>query len=187
MLKLKVLVVGPCEAGKTHFSNFVSDQAENAGGEYRPTQGVRILEFETPLTKSKGRSGSIDVELWDCSGDHKYESCWAAMAKDASGIIFLYNPDQPSQSSDLESWHSYFTSSSKVKPNQCALVIRSQRQLYELEDVIPAAFSKIQHIKSNIEEDGDTVKMEFTKFIESIANALSEKNEQDELNIVKES
>lgn len=34
----------------------------------------RILEFETPTAKVKGRSGGIDVELWDCSGDHKYEA-----------------------------------------------------------------------------------------------------------------
>ena len=133
----------------------------------------------------KGRSGGIDVELWDCSGDHKYEphvlhifityvtqfvivgelliilikinlwlmryfeiyiglnnifnyyqyfcvmilfmailkvscflcsrlfyftyfyrfeSCWAAMAKDTNGIVFVYNPDQPNQDKDLESW-----------------------------------------------------------------------------------
>ena len=34
----------------------------------------------------------------------RYEGCWAAMAKDASGIVFIYNPDQPSQEKDLESW-----------------------------------------------------------------------------------
>lgn len=43
------------------------------------------------------------------------------------------------------------------------------------------------NIKCNIEEDGDTVKHEFNRFIESVANAMSEKNEQEELSIMKQS
>lgn len=43
------------------------------------------------------------------------------------------------------------------------------------------------NIKCNIEEDGDTVKHEFNRFIENMANAMSEKNEQEELSIMKQS
>ena len=35
---------------------------------------------------------------------YRFESCWAAMAKDTNGIVFVYNPDQPNQDKDLESW-----------------------------------------------------------------------------------
>ena len=31
---------------KTMISNFLADATETVGGEYRPTAGVRILEFE---------------------------------------------------------------------------------------------------------------------------------------------
>lgn len=53
-----------------------------------------------------GRSAAVtvDVELWDCSGDTKYESCWSALARDTNGVIFLYNPDQANQDKDLENW-----------------------------------------------------------------------------------
>ncbi|XP_067950736.1 intraflagellar transport protein 22 homolog isoform X1 [Watersipora subatra] len=189
MLKLKILVVGPCEVGKTFFSNFVADQSENTMGDYRPTKGVRILEFECGDVRLKGRSGGVEVELWDCSGDHKYEGCWAAMAKDASGIVFIYNPDQPSQEKDLESWHTYFTGASKVKSSQCVLAARSlsnpsssQGQSY-----LPPVFSKMTSIKSNIDGEPEAVKQDFNRFLENVGNAMSEKNEQEELNIVRES
>ena len=48
MYKVKILMVGPCQSGKTMISNFVSDATESVGGEYRPTAGARILEFEMP-------------------------------------------------------------------------------------------------------------------------------------------
>jgi len=41
MFKAKILVLGPCESGKTVISNFLSDATETSGGEYHPTQGVR--------------------------------------------------------------------------------------------------------------------------------------------------
>ena len=43
------------------------------------------------------------------------------------------------------------------------------------------------NIKSDIDDDPDGVKRDFNKFLENVSNAMSEKNEQDELNIVKES
>ena len=43
------------------------------------------------------------------------------------------------------------------------------------------------NIKSNIDADPDAVKVDFNKFLENVGNAMSEKNEQEELNIVKES
>ena len=58
MYKVKILLAGPCQAGKTMIANFLSDATESVGGEYRPTIGVRILEFEMPsiLVNNKVRS-----------------------------------------------------------------------------------------------------------------------------------
>lgn len=40
--------------------------------DYHPTQGVRILEFEVQNIEVNNKRISKDIELWDCSGDHKY-------------------------------------------------------------------------------------------------------------------
>ncbi|PSN45041.1 Intraflagellar transport protein 22 [Blattella germanica] len=124
MYKLKILIVGPCaynirhqdvkssepkpktkncqnttrefgDCGKTTISNFLSDATEISSGDYRPTQGVRILEFEAQNLNVNNRHLKAEVELWDCSGDHKFESCWPAIQKDTQGIIFVYNPSTP--------------------------------------------------------------------------------------------
>ena len=58
------------QSGKTTIANFLSDATETFGGDYHPTQGVRIVEFECAASPSKGVK--IEVELWDCSGDLKY-------------------------------------------------------------------------------------------------------------------
>ncbi|GFO01191.1 intraflagellar transport protein 22 homolog [Plakobranchus ocellatus] len=120
MSKAKVVVVGPCEAGKTVLCNFLADATEFSGGEYHPTQAVRIVEFETNAP-DKSRS-ALDVELWDCSGDRRFESCWPAMIRDASGAIFVYNPDMPNHDKELDTWLSFIVNSSKLKPKRCLCV-----------------------------------------------------------------
>jgi len=33
------------------------------------------------------------VELWDVSGDIKYERCWPAIQENVTGIILVYNSE----------------------------------------------------------------------------------------------
>lgn len=40
-----------------------------------PTQGVRIVEFELTDVNIEGKPTTIDIELWDCSGDHRQVEC----------------------------------------------------------------------------------------------------------------
>jgi hypothetical protein len=60
------------QSGKTVISNILSESTGQIIGDYKPTQGCRILEFEVPSIIVFGKSVKADVELWDCSGDHKY-------------------------------------------------------------------------------------------------------------------
>ncbi|GFV05336.1 intraflagellar transport protein 22 homolog [Trichonephila clavipes] len=71
MYKVKLLVIGPCECGKSVIANFLADATETILNEYYPTQGVRILEFESDNLNIGGRIAKAEVELWDCSGDTK--------------------------------------------------------------------------------------------------------------------
>ena len=80
MFKVIILVVGPCENGKTVLSNFLADATDTSSGEYHPTQGCRILEFETNNFNSRQ---NIEV-------------------KDTNDILFVYNPDQANHGQDLQ-------------------------------------------------------------------------------------
>lgn len=120
-MQVKILLIGPTESGKTVLANFLSDITENVGGEYKPTAGVRILEFESHLENS-GDNRSSKVELWDCSGDFKFETCWPAIMKDCNGVVIVFNPDVPSHLKEIETWHSMFISSQSLQESQCLLI-----------------------------------------------------------------
>ncbi|XP_056248466.1 intraflagellar transport protein 22 homolog isoform X1 [Seriola aureovittata] len=121
MFKAKILFIGPSESGKTVLANFLSDTTENVGGVYSPTQGVRILEYESQ-PEGSGDNKTCEVELWDCSGDFKFESCWPALMKDSSGMVIIFNPDVPSHLKEIETWYSMFISSQGLQENQCLLI-----------------------------------------------------------------
>ncbi|XP_028329115.1 uncharacterized protein LOC114479569 [Gouania willdenowi] len=112
-------------SGKTVLANFLSDTTERLGGEYRPTQGVRMVSFECDLESSSDHQ-PCEVTLWDCSGNFKFESCWPALTTDSCGVVLVYNPTVPSQLREIESWFSMFVSSQGLQDTQCVLVAHRQ-------------------------------------------------------------
>ena len=46
MSKVKILVLGPCKAGKTTITNILGDLSDGPSSDYRPTIGCRIVDFE---------------------------------------------------------------------------------------------------------------------------------------------
>ena len=105
-VELKVLVVGPTKSGKTALSNFISDVIPNAENPTlapcKPTVGCRILEFERQVKRGTG-TANVGIELWDVSGDRKYEDVWPAVRHNAIGVIFVYDGDKSSE--ELENWY----------------------------------------------------------------------------------
>lgn len=96
---------------------------------YIPTVGCRIIHFNT-------KQDGIPVECWDTSGDLKYERCWSAFLqgndepflvgnasnnnlgaydKDniTDAIIFVYNPENPTHFSEIQTWLEHFAISSR--------------------------------------------------------------------------
>ena len=61
MYKVKIVMVGPCQSGKTMIANFLADATETVGGEYRPTAGVRILEFELGSVNVNNKNIKVDI------------------------------------------------------------------------------------------------------------------------------
>ena len=104
-VEVKVLVVGPSKSGKTAISNFISDAIPNAENPAlapcKPTVGCRILEFERQVKRGASRV-NVGIELWDVSGDRKYEDVWSAIRNNAIGVIFVYDGEKSSE--ELENW-----------------------------------------------------------------------------------
>nr|CAD7425444.1 unnamed protein product [Timema monikensis] len=187
MIKLKILFVGPCASGKTTIANLLADATENSSGDYHPTQGVRILEFESPVLNVNNKPSKAEVELWDCSGDHKFEGCWPALQKDAQGLVFVYNPSAHDHSHELELLYNDFVIQTNFSPKNC-LVIAYQKQTADREakniTKLSSTFSRIAQVTGNVEESTNKLRADFNTFLTSILGGLGERNEQEELNII---
>ena len=82
MSKIKLVVLGPCKAGKTTIANILGDLQDGPSTIYRPTVGARVVDFERDPPASVSSFGKVHIELWDLSGDFKYEKCWAPVQQD---------------------------------------------------------------------------------------------------------
>ncbi|XP_029931261.1 intraflagellar transport protein 22 homolog isoform X1 [Myripristis murdjan] len=186
MFKAKILFIGPTESGKTVLANFLSDTTETVGGEYSPTQGVRILEFESQNEGSGDKYSTCEVELWDCAGDFKFESCWPAIMKDSNGVVMVFNPDVPSHLKEIETWHSMFISSQGMQSSQCLLIAHHKPGSGTEEGRLPLAahLSRLPLIHSNLEEEPEDVRQAFRRYLGNIMNTLSESREREEMSII---
>ena len=83
--RVKILVIGPTKSGKSTIANIIGELADGPSELYRPTVGCRIVELERDPPPAVASFGKFTLELWDVSGDFKYEKCWGPIQKDAHG------------------------------------------------------------------------------------------------------
>lgn len=187
MYKTKIAVVGPCESGKTHISNYIAEATEVSREEYKTTQGVRILEFETTVEdQDTGKSCRVEVELWDCSGSTRFETCWPAICKDVHGVLIVYNPYKSQQERDIEKWYNYFVKQQHVKDSQCLLLAHQQPNVSSLSRnrLNSPMMASVQCLDTNLEQDPDGVKDIFSKFLTNICNGFKDTQDKEEQVIV---
>jgi hypothetical protein len=98
--------------------------------------------------KISNRNEKTEIELWDCSGDlkytkiqltgsfykifsfkklflsiHRYENCWSALSDEANGVIFVYNPKDPSHAKELNQWFTHFVQQTGIREECCMVVV----------------------------------------------------------------
>ncbi len=61
-----------------------------------------LFVFERPIRfcsnlNVNSRNVRADVELWDSSGDVRFQSCWPAIRQDTHGVIFVFDPQREEQ------------------------------------------------------------------------------------------
>jgi Rab-like protein 5 len=105
---LKVIVVGPSSSGKTEIADILSAASKGFQGNCKPTVALRVLEFTTMIAVG-GLQTTISVQLWDSSGDAKYQMGWPAVAKNADGMILVYNAHDKASSRASETYAKAFT------------------------------------------------------------------------------
>jgi Rab-like protein 5 len=64
------------------------------------------------------RSVKTDVELWDCSGNPRYQASWPALYWETNGVIFVFNPEDESHGNELDNLYENFAKKSRLTDTQ---------------------------------------------------------------------
>eukprot|EP00744_Colponema_vietnamica_P010565 GILI01014920.1.p2 GENE.GILI01014920.1~~GILI01014920.1.p2 ORF type:complete len:203 (-),score=50.03 GILI01014920.1:1161-1727(-) len=187
MSKLKLLVIGPCRSGKTTLSNLLAEFSETPSAEYQPTAGCRILEFDREVSRNSSRplEGKIGVELWDVSGDQKYEKCWPAIMKSAQAVVLVYNPGNPQQEAEIEQWYQMFPRSLNI-PNGNVIVFAhypnpGSTRLGKAR--APRVLQTLNYVETSM-ENPDAIRSDFIRFLGQVMSAQLERQEKEELSLI---
>lgn len=161
-------MVGPKESGKTTLANFLANMTENLNQQepkYEPTVGLRVLEFE-PQTHQ-----SMNVELWDVSGDHVYENCWPAVMKDAHGVVIMYDPSDRLHEQEVALWYEYFVQNADLANARCLIFAhkKGQEQSSGRPPAMSGPMNAVKRIMTNFESPG-VIRREFDSFVARVAD-----------------
>ncbi len=108
----------------------------------------------------------VNIELWDMSGDSKYEGCWKAAMADADGTVLIYNVDAPSQEREIADWHDIFVRRNGLKDEQCLLMALKSQQSTE-KSKPSALFSKLAGILTTPDKAAD-IKSKFDTLVKDL-------------------
>merc|ERR1712146_104423 len=180
----KVLLVGPCEAGKSTLANVLAESSDVASDTYRPTVGCRILEFEGEV---KCMSQHVTIELWDVSGDTKYSKCWPAIKKDAVGCVLVYSPEKPNHEAEVEQWFQWFPKSMGMLPSQVMVIQALSRADGPRKIALPnkLAFAGVQSPVVVTIDDLVVARKDFDRFLERVLQSVLDKQRQEEEDVVQ--
>ncbi|VDM41284.1 unnamed protein product [Toxocara canis] len=154
--------------GKTTISNYLADSNEMSIHEYRPTRGVRIVEFESNELELNGERVDAEVELWDCSGDRQYERCWPAIRRDTHGVILVCRPDKDDAQSLLP-WYAEFVERAGMNPAHVLILLHHTSEMTNDGPIadfrLPPTMSGLAVVPSNVDHDGENLRLEFNSFL----------------------
>ncbi|KAM3727389.1 Intraflagellar transport associated protein [Dirofilaria immitis] len=172
-LKIKILILGPPKSGKTTIANYLADSSDISLNVYRPTQGVRIVEFESNELELNGERVDAEIELWDCSGDRKYKRCWPAVRRNADGVILVCRPDDD-KGSALLPWYEEFVQRGNIDPSLVLVLLHTTNDpsssaviddTINTESYLLPQMSGFRVIPLNINRDDDNLRLEFNAFL----------------------
>ena len=136
---------------------------------YRGTVGTRILEFDIKLTSQQAKkwngNRNIEIEMWDCSGNIAYESCWPALQADSVGVVLVYNPENATSSSEVVSWYEWFVTKAGLSHEQCLILANDRNSGQGDPRAAPPHDIEESEIIYTDSNSADKIRQAFTDFI----------------------
>ena len=171
---LKIILVGAQNVGKTSIANSLSEFSHTLSPDYHPTVGVRVLETEKTYTDEqisiiqilkKNKLTKVKIELWDMSGDRRFESTWPAIKYGANGVIIVLDAVNDKYEGVIDEWMNNFCTDIKPENVTCFS--------YKKEDSKGISKKKLSHqfpnmVISEVDHSMESLLPNFHKFITKI-------------------
>merc|ERR1711908_259704 len=167
--KLKVVIVGDHESGKTLFTNIVSSSQSDVqplAEFHRSTGNCRIVEFERAID-----SQSVDVELWDISGDLAQESFWPVYADEMDGLILM------TKDTVKHNFIDYFVESTQIQKEQSLLWVNGSSEMAKP----PTIGFKVTN---DVLSEPEKTRNKFGKFLTQLNQLAQSKQDRQERQMV---
>lgn len=178
---LKVALVGPKSSGKTRIANHLAGLLFPSEIKTEPTIGCRILTFDKQFPTKTREGAAVDVvtriELWDLSGDMRFEACWPAVADEMHAVIVVFDPGSKQQAQDVRLWCEWFAARGRLQNEQCMIFAHGNLTANHKPLTVKAGGRQLPMRIVNVnlkartdpEEDAErivtSVDIEFTKFL----------------------
>lgn len=202
---VKILVVGPSKSGKSTLANFICGTRDTPQSRYYETNPLRILETDLELQASKigerrvvfaggdARRKHIRIQVWDLSGSSKHQAGWPAVAREADGILFVFNPAVKNSEKELSLWYKKFALKQdeldekgnycpRVREGHCLLFAHysepPQRVGPSNLPPVPKELAKIHMLETSVSYHSDNFMEAFEKLVETIV--VDRMNEEEE-------
>ena len=185
--ELKIVVAGPIGSGKTQIANILSSATKGFTNDIAPTVGVRILEFMQTLDINSLQQ-SIVIQLWDMSGDEKYSITWPVLAKDADGLLLIYNAFDKKQGHSLGRYSEEL--GKNLDPKQVMVVAHKFGTVPAEEKIQKPKLAKrleeAKIVQANAKENFDAFVSKFDEFSAQIYQMKLRRIEEEEKRLLGE-
>ena len=185
--RIKVIFIGPSKVGKTTLVNSLSNNADHPSVEYKETCATRVLDFDLSVTGPMKRQTKVVAEVWDVSGNPKYQSCWPAIYHEAQAAVYVMNPEVRNQERELEFWHKNFAEKAKI-PDVCSLVFvhhssaptKQGAECKPKSSAMPKCLQACRILETSLDFKSEDYKREFERLLESVLQ-LKRQVEEDKV------
>lgn len=192
---IKILFLGPSKSGKSTLANFLCGTRDTPQSRYYETNPLRILETDLELEASKmgehrvvfaggdARRKNVRVQVWDVSGSSKHQAGWPAVAREADGIVFVFNPAVRNSEKELALWYKKFALKQdeldekgnyavRVADANCLVFAHYSEppQRVGLSNLapLPKDLEKVKVMETSLDYHSENFKEAFDKLVESI-------------------
>ena len=133
------------------------------------------------MQAGKGRTITLNVELWDCSGDKQYEGCWPAILKDVHGVLLVYDPTIKEQEKEIELWNKSYVTRLGLKDTQVCIFAHTAASVGRSTYQAPRALDKYRFLNTTLDSEDVSMKMRevFKDFLGHVAAAAMDKSSAD--------